>query len=199
MSIVDLVSKKRQPTQIGSLALDCLIREVHGMRNRVTDYPVEGGATIADHIANEPRELQVEGLISNSPIVFITDRIRQLARGEGEKNYAELAFQELERIHREKVLVDIKGRFKTYKAMALVSLDVDRTQRTGNALEFTSTWRQMKTVDVQRVALPTKPTKKENAQPRRDKGKQPTAAATPAAEKRVTILKGWARGFGVVR
>jgi hypothetical protein len=65
---VNLISNRNEPRQIGVLQLDADIRENHSFRNTVTDYPVEEGFDITDHVLIEPEIITIEGFITNSPI-----------------------------------------------------------------------------------------------------------------------------------
>lgn len=185
------------PTKIGSLILDCVLREGHEMTSKVTDFPVEEGVNIADHIQTTPRELTVEGLISNTPVRILGDRLDRQARGTiqhdryyGENpNRAQLAFQELEKMCAQKQLVTITGRFKTYENMAMLSAPVVCDPTDGDALRFTATFRQVTKVSLKTAVFKTAFTKKETAQPRRDTGKRTPAKSESAVEKRASILK----------
>ena len=55
------------------IEIDCSINEKHTFESTVTDHPVETGTNIADHIRPEPIKLELEGRISNTPIVLLKD------------------------------------------------------------------------------------------------------------------------------
>ncbi len=50
------------------LSFDASVAERHSLVSEVTDHPVESGANIADHIRPVPLELDLEGVISNTPL-----------------------------------------------------------------------------------------------------------------------------------
>lgn len=196
MSIEELITK-RQLVKIGDLVLDCTMRETHGMTSKVTEFPVEDGAAITDHILNNPRELSVEGLITNSPAQILGGRLDKQARGTNANgklfgpgiNRAELAFQELERMHTAKQLITITGRYKTYQNMAMTEAPVNRTPDVGDAIQFTATFREIRKVSLLTASFKALFTQKETAQPKKNKGQQTPAKSTAPTERRTTILK----------
>ncbi|MDF7679107.1 hypothetical protein PT300_00115 [Enterobacteriaceae bacterium ESL0689] len=48
---------------IGDFILDCVTVEGHGSTLRLTENPVESGASIADHAVLEPKEITVSGVM----------------------------------------------------------------------------------------------------------------------------------------
>ena len=58
------------PTQIGLLTVDVTIEESHEMSAQVTDWPVEGGSLISDHVRLQPRSLIISGFVSGTPLLL---------------------------------------------------------------------------------------------------------------------------------
>jgi hypothetical protein len=54
--------------RIGAIAIDAVVREVHKFAGEVTEHPVEEGADISDHYRPAPRGVQLEGVISDTPL-----------------------------------------------------------------------------------------------------------------------------------
>lgn len=198
MSLATITGNTAQPTKIGNLILDVLVQETHKSVNRVTEYPVESGGTNSDHIAAEPREIVIEGFVTNTPVKYLAGRIGQAATGRisGNQvltgpgvNYAEQAFKELQRMADSKELVTIVGRMRTYKNMAMIDLAIPRDRETGSAIQFTATFREVFTVESRAVTVKFPKTKEPKHQPTKDKGKQVTKGATTQAQGRVSILK----------
>lgn len=205
MSIQSLIYKFA-PTKIGDLILDCTLRENHDLSSKVTEYPVESGATMADHVIKNPREITLEGMITNSPLLILGGRLDKQARGTTRNgkmfgaaiNRAELAFQELEAIYDEGRQVDIVGRFKVYKGMAMTTAPISRTPEDGDAIHFTATFREIRTVSLKYIDARSVYVKEETSQPKRKTGeKTPTTSTTPV-QKKVSILKQGLRGIKAV-
>lgn len=54
--------------RIDSIAIDAIVREVHKFAGEVTEHPVETGSNLADHYRQAPRGVQLEGVITDTPI-----------------------------------------------------------------------------------------------------------------------------------
>jgi len=48
--------------------LDAVVREIHTLSATVTTHPVEGGAKISDHMAAQPIKLELECLVTDTPL-----------------------------------------------------------------------------------------------------------------------------------
>jgi hypothetical protein len=53
---------------IGSVAVDAVLREVHHLAGEATTHPVESGSDISDHYRPAPRAVELEGVITDTPI-----------------------------------------------------------------------------------------------------------------------------------
>lgn len=56
-------------TWIGSISLDASLSEVHSMSGEATSHPVETGSNISDHFHTNPRTVQIQGFITNHPVI----------------------------------------------------------------------------------------------------------------------------------
>lgn len=54
--------------RIGTIAIDCVVREVHRLAGEVTTHPVEDGSDMVDHYRPAPRAVQLEGIVTDTPI-----------------------------------------------------------------------------------------------------------------------------------
>lgn len=167
---------------IGLVELDATISEVHTSQVDATQHPVERGASIVDHLRLQPEELQLEGIISNSPISR-TQQTRTItvlgtqfetsaptASSFGAPGYAEEAFAKLRAIQEQAILVKVATHYKAYVDMALVSLSVPRDARTGDAMRFSATFRRV--VIVENKSTLIKPQSNPRANKRVKSGRQ---------------------------
>lgn len=74
--MVTVILNKKSPGKIGILELDATIHESHEYTNTVTEFPVEKGFRISDHIIRQPEKLVMEGFVTNSPIPRSTDLLK---------------------------------------------------------------------------------------------------------------------------
>jgi hypothetical protein len=194
---LETLATRPAPTRIGpKLLLDALVRESHELNAEVTEFPVETGGVISDHVRLQPREVSVEGVVTNNPVRFLGGIFSGLIRGENPGgvegpvigpalNLTELAFAELERMYQERELIEVVTPRKRYENMALMRLSIPKDRTTGDALRFSALFREVTRVETSNVTRRRKPTAQERSQPVLDEGKKTPPPATPQAETRV--------------
>lgn len=172
--------------RLGELVIDAVIKETHELRATATEHPVESGSTIVDHIHSDPVTVQIEGVISNTPMSAIgLTVIKSLANSINDQsnNHAEKAFETVERLFAERKPITIATSLKEYQDMVLESLSVERTAHTSSSLHFRATAKQIRIVNQAKISTP-KP-KSECANPRKDLGKQDTKPASEEVIKKI--------------
>ena len=112
-------------TGINLITFDTMVSEEHKFSSRVTYYPVESGTIVSDHILNQPDVVILSGLITDTPLSLFAPFNRSVA-----------AFNTLILLHQRRAVVDIVTGIKVYKNMAITSIDVPRTVKTGQTLTF---------------------------------------------------------------
>lgn len=91
--------------------------------------------------------------------------------------YAETAWKKLEGYRQTAKPIRVVTRDRTYESMAMLSLTVPKTAKTGDALEFSATFKEVRIVEnrtTRRVVA-----KAPKSHKKTDTGKQPTAKQTP--------------------
>lgn len=146
--------------RINNYLIDAALSESHSYPSDVTSFPVEKGETsdLTDHIRNEPIEVEIEGIVSNTPIgATALARENETAEAGEELEFlpSEEALARLERIRARRLPVTIQTSLKVYENMALIGLDVPRDPTTGRALRFTARFRQITTVTNLRTTIRT--------------------------------------------
>ncbi len=136
------------------IMLDASVREVHSVSGEVSDHPVESGIDIVDHYRVLPRQVEIEGIVTNTPIVggiipgaTLVNSVVGLVQGDDDP--ASNAWNELQRFFDEAVVLTITSSLKTYTNMVLTNLDVTRNSRQANALFFTASARQVRFVTTE--------------------------------------------------
>lgn len=140
---------------IDGYPMDLAISETHGFESTVTEHPVERGADMVDHVRARPIEIELECVVSDTPIGAIaTDPTRQ-AEGQDAPLPSEDAYARLQAIRDARQPVTIETSLGTWTSMALVMLSVPRSRETTGGLFFTATFRQVRVVETQRVTVRT--------------------------------------------
>jgi hypothetical protein len=84
---------------IGELVVDAIIRENHQFSAQITEHPVEDGSSIGDHVYNLPITLDLDCIISNTPMTLVGltafDSLSRIVHGQS-NDFVELAFRKVE-------------------------------------------------------------------------------------------------------
>jgi hypothetical protein len=174
---------------IGEIAIDAVIKETHELNAQISEHPTESGESFCDHVQNLPTTIQIEGIISNTPLTFVgVTAVKSAANFfKGESNdLAEQAFKKLEDIFAKREPITISTSLKEYKNMALESLSVDRSS-TSESLHFSATAKQIRIVNQATIELPEP--KVERARPKKHLGKQETKPVSEPVQKKLTEKK----------
>lgn len=129
------------------LVLDCMVSETPEYSFSPTKSQIETGATISDHVVQNPLRLNVEGIVSDSPL-----DPRQFASAFSGLAPSDKAFKWLEQLAINKEPFDFVGGFRTYKSMVITEFKPVRNAQTGQALVFTCVMEQLVIVGTQVLA-----------------------------------------------
>jgi hypothetical protein len=174
MSLIPFVNKSVVlASTIFQVELDATVSEMHVSEAEVTDLPVEAGTTISDHMRLRPKEIQVEGIITNAPVEFFAS-FRELS------DRAERAYQRLLDFQTKAERLEITTTLRSYKNMILTRVAVPRDKQRGNAVFVQLALREIRTTNVSVTDVPTPKVKQ--AVKKVSKGKVPVTPATDAAK-----------------
>ena len=154
-------------TQIGTVELDANMNEVSTKSSRVTEHPVEDGSNITDNVVDDPEELQIDGLISNTPADLIEALSTQVTR-------AEDAWNELVRLKDEREPISVFTSRREYEDMIIQRLVRTRNAGIGDAVQFSISLKTIRKVASEVVAAPTRPQRNT----KKDLGKKPKTPST---------------------
>lgn len=194
MASFTLVNKQKRST-IAGIRIDAVLNENHVFENEITQWPVEGGAQIIDHVRQLPIQYSLSGVISQTPVeifggsdnpLFNTDKTNKVQvqfneflklagfKTEGSKAVSSNTFQ----------LVDIVTGLRAYNNMAISRISFPRDNNTGKSLRFEIGLIQVEFVNVNFVTLPSvenvnnaDPNIKDKAQDKVEAGVQETTDA----------------------
>lgn len=155
MSVLSLVFGEKRKSQIGVVQMDATLSEVHTSEADVTEHPVEEGANITDHIRRLPEAVEINGIVSNTPIVFLASLTAESPLENDVTpvtDRAGAAYDELIRIKDQGELVTVVTTLRDYENMALTSVVVNRDAQSGNVMNAQLSLREIiiaKTKDVE--------------------------------------------------
>jgi hypothetical protein len=135
-------------SNIGGIAVDASVTESHSSPCEITENPVEDGSTISDHAQIKPKELTIDGVITDTPLYFpiiqnimgIVNKVQELFGKDSRSIDAYNKFISLQNT-REPFTV-ITG-LRKYDNMMLENFTVDRTAKSGGAIVFKAKMKQV--------------------------------------------------------
>lgn len=155
------------------VTLDASISETHKRESPPTEFPVEDGTTISDHIIIKPFELEIQGMISDTPIKLLNSVLTTAAgvalpasglvgvgaglalfnalAGSGSPSVS--AYGQLLLLQEGRKAFDVLTTLKRYTGMFIKSISVPRDVGTGRALIFTVSLGQLLIVKPQTVNI----------------------------------------------
>jgi hypothetical protein len=140
--------------KIAGYPIDCATSERHDFDAEVTSYPIESGSVVADGVQHVPDEVQIEGVVSDTPL---DDVIRaRRAGGFAEAGAGACSTEALEKLIAIKLTgepVVLETEIRTYPQMILKSLTVPRDAKTGRALRFTGKFVAVEIVHNERTRV----------------------------------------------
>jgi hypothetical protein len=153
------------------------VLDSHGVTHaaKATQYPVETGAVITDHVLQDADVVRLAGLVTNTPLPanvsmgFQYDSFISAAAGGQFKGRAQAAYHALVRVKEAGKPVTIDTPLRWYEDMVLESVETSESDG-GDALTFNLSARQIRTTSTATVPAP----QIEAANPKVKKGKQPT-------------------------
>lgn len=134
---------------IDGYVIDAAPTEEHEFPNEVTEHPVEEGANVADHVIILPDVVTIEGVVSDTPIAPTSLQRTPNALP------SDQALVLLKGLRDSRRLTTIQTSLRVFQDVVLENLNVPRDARTGEALRFTATFRQVRLVTNQRTTIRT--------------------------------------------
>ena len=131
-------SRRRISTEIEPLVgyIDSYADEQHELRSSKTEYPLESGATVSDHLVTLPKRLQFTGFTSDL-VVPRDSRIRD------HTTRAEEAWQRVIELQESRQLVSVTTGFGSYENMVVMRAIAHVNDRSGRSLRFTLEMEEM--------------------------------------------------------
>ncbi len=165
---------------IDGYEIDGLLTEDHSLESEITEYPVESGGDVTDHIRRKPRRYVCEGVVSDTPLGELV-AIREAQGGRP----SEMARAHFEDIHERRARIIVATAKKRYENMVMETCVFPENEDTGEALRFRATFKQIRMITNERttvrVAVPI-------AKKKVNRGNKPAKPATPS-KKTYTQVK----------
>lgn len=185
--------------------LDAVIKESHSSPIKITKNPVELGADITDHAIIEPKKVQIEGVVSDTPLGFeaatqLVDSATSLFGSSDSEGVtrSQQAYNELDGIKNNRELVEIQTGLKLYENMLITDIKVSQDKETSKAVFLNIDAEEIIITETEIIKLPASQLEPGNtvsqAQSNNSRGRQETT--TPATDSAVNksfakSISGW--------
>nr|DAS24541.1 MAG TPA: hypothetical protein [Caudoviricetes sp.] len=179
---------------VAAIELDALLNETTVMSSQITEYPVEDGTIVSDHITLDSERLTIEGVISGAGSLF------GIKAGKAELINAKETLREL---HRTRELITIVTGVDLYEDFAIESCSIARNNEYGEQYQVELALRKIKKVTLKTEDMPPeksgKSTQGKAGKTKSNAGKAKTGTPSPSQEARVPMSRAGAySGKGAV-
>lgn len=142
---------------MGSLQVDLILSEQHGLVSDVTDHPTQYGEDITDHIQKRLRVGNLKALVSNYSLnralengqAATQDIIESAYNSVQQSNPAKDAWETLKGIWDRSQLVDIVTVMEIYSQVAITNVGMMRDAENGEAQTFDISFKEVRRVRLQ--------------------------------------------------
>jgi hypothetical protein len=148
MGLLSLIYGTKNKLKIATIDVDVCISESHETQCDITENPVEIGSTITDHVQVKPATLTIEGLVSDTPINYLTG-----VRNIFSDTLSKKTYEELVAIQKARQPISVITGLKQYANMILKTLSVPRNADTGKALRFNATFQEILIVESSEITV----------------------------------------------
>lgn len=138
--------------RINGYPIDLTLSEGYEFQNEITNFPVEKGAPITDHIKALPRTIEFEGIVSDTPIGAIARDSTRLTEA-GKSKPSQDAYQRLVAIADggEPVTIEVgRGKFTN---MGMESLSTPMSRDKSKGLFFTVRFKKIRIIENSRTNI----------------------------------------------
>lgn len=147
MSLINLLYSHLigKRTVIGVLELDALLTESTSLRSQITEYPVEDGSVISDHITQDSETLSIEGVITGAGTLF------NISEGKAKLIVAKEALREL---HKKRELITVVTGIDVYEDFAIESCEISRNNEDGEQFSVNLELKKINKVTLRTEEIP---------------------------------------------
>lgn len=134
-----MVASRYTPTDIGGFTIDAAVREIHSYDCEVSQYPVEDGSVISDHVRKLPIGLSLDGIVTDTPIGEAMEKVRGSIgsfQGEGFTQWSDEAHEHFKLLRAKGEPFTVTTALQTYYNMVIEKYTPDRSPGDGFSLRF---------------------------------------------------------------
>lgn len=191
-------------TDGAQIEVDAVLSERHSAQVEITKHPVEAGVSPADHARLLPLKLQMEAVVTNTPLSQVDRDFRGVFDGAassgapGSPGYAQRVMAELDKLKTDRKLINVATSLRLYRNVMLTGIEVPRDSKMVDAYRFTVTFEEVRLVNTDTAKLQVQVTAPPKRQPTKkiDQGKK---VGEPVSEQLRSLAKKGLDAVGVTK
>lgn len=133
----------RDGYRVGSINLDLIVSEGHNFSSEITQFNVEDGSEITDHIRRNLFQGTLTGKVSNF----------SLSQDGITSNRAQETYDKLREIWLNEQLIDIVTIYDVFENVGISNISAPRNNSTGEAIEFDISFQEVNIVKLQEIVI----------------------------------------------
>lgn len=137
----------------GNIELDAALDEEHEWSAEVTMNPVEVGSPVTDHIIEQSDKLKIKGFVTDAPLTA-SGSVNGAINSSQVGNRTQGTFDLLNRLIKLREPMTVYTQYRIYDNMVLTALNIPRAASTGEAIEFSAEFVNIRKVATQTVDVP---------------------------------------------
>ncbi|MFF7398892.1 phage baseplate protein [Achromobacter sp. NPDC008082] len=170
MSFVAMIFGWNGGTSIGAVPLDALLSEKTSLNSRATDYAVEDGPPVTDHVVQESELLTLDGWVTAAEVSLLgglaagaSTAIRaggSLAGLAGSAGRSKLisAKDALRKIHADRLPITVTTGLDVYVDFVMERCEIGRTNEGGDRFEISADFKKIRKVALRQADIPPEKT-----------------------------------------
>lgn len=150
----------RTQKSLGGITLDAVITEAHTSTVRLTNNPVEFGADITDHAVIEPKVVNINAVVSDTPLgVAAFGQIVDLVTGlfgtatDGNITRSNAAYNALIQLQELREPIEVQTKLKLYTNMMITNIDTNQDKDSSRIVDMFITLKEVLIVESEIVQL----------------------------------------------
>jgi hypothetical protein len=138
--------------KVDGYPIDCSLNERLTYESDVTEFAVERGAPVSDHIIAKRPVFEFDGVVSDTPTGAVAEDPSRTGLAVSAMPSHD-AFEFFTQLHRDRRTVSIECSFGKFEDMVLTSLSPTRDKESFKAFKFTANFRQIEFAQNNRTAV----------------------------------------------
>ena len=203
MSFVAMIFGWNGGTSIGTVPLDALVSEKTSLNSRATEYAVEDGPPVTDHVVQESEVLTLDGWVTAAEVSLLGGLVAgagtalrgggmlgSLTGGAGRSKLIG-AKEALRKIHTDRLPITVTTGLDVYVDFVMERCEIGRSNEGGDRFEISADFKRIRKVSLRQADIPPEKTSGtatgKSGQTKTNAGK---TNGTSPTEKEQSVLKG---------